>query len=85
MVCGRPAIVSDRVGCAADLVTAGVTGATFPFGDTAQLAQCLVELAADSSRLAAMGEKARQRVLKEYSVEKAVDGTLRAVSYVLRS
>ena len=27
MACGRPAIVSDRVGCAADLVTDGVTGA----------------------------------------------------------
>jgi glycosyltransferase involved in cell wall biosynthesis len=85
MACGRPAIVSDRVGCTADLVTDGVTGAVFPFADTAALAQRLETLAADLPRLRTMGEQARQRVLQGYSIQKSVDGTLRAVRYALGS
>jgi glycosyltransferase involved in cell wall biosynthesis len=38
MACGIPAVVSDVVGCGPDLVEAGRTGTTFPFGDTAALA-----------------------------------------------
>lgn len=83
MACGRPAIVSDQVGCAADLVTDGVTGFVVPFGDTAALAQRLVEVASNPGQLRAMGEKARERVLTGYSVEKSAAGTLRAVQYVL--
>lgn len=83
MACGRPAIVSDRVGCADDLVTHGETGAVFPFGDTSALARHIAELAAQPSRLLAMGEAARQRVLQHYSVEQSVAGTVRAIEYVL--
>lgn len=82
MACGRPAIVSDRVGCAADLVTDGVTGAVFPFGDVGALAERLVALA-DPARLQAMGEQARLRVRRDYSIERAVAGTLDAVRHVL--
>lgn len=85
MACGRPAIVSDRVGCAADLVTDGITGAVFPFGDTAALAERLLEFAGNPERVCVMGEQARSRVFQDYSVEKSVEGTLRAVRYVLGS
>ena len=85
MACGRPAIVSDRVGCAADLVIQNVTGEVFPFGDTAALAHTLVELAANPQRLYAMGEQARLRVTQHYGVQQSVDGTLAAVQYVLRA
>jgi glycosyltransferase involved in cell wall biosynthesis len=83
MACGRPAVVSNRVGCAADLVTDGQTGAIFPFGDTTALARCLIDLAADPEHVAKMGQKARARVLDGYSLEGAVAGTLSAVRYVL--
>ena len=83
MACGRPVIVSDRVGCAADLVSDGATGAVFPFGDTGALAQRLVEFAEDTGRLRSMGDKARARVVQDYSVENSVAGTMRAVNYVL--
>jgi glycosyltransferase involved in cell wall biosynthesis len=83
MACARAAIVSDRVGCAADLVTPGVTGDIFPFGDTASLANKLVELAANPQRLLEMGEHARSRVTRHYGVQQSVDGTLAAVRYVL--
>ena len=81
MACGRPAIVSDRVGCAADLVTDGETGAVFPFSDTQALAGRLVEMASDPARLLAMGDRARERVLRGYSIGNSVEGTLRAVRY----
>jgi glycosyltransferase involved in cell wall biosynthesis len=83
MACGRPAIVSDRVGCAADLVIPSITGLIFPFGDVTELAERMVRMAADRQRIEAMGESARERVLQHYTVEKTVAGTQRAFAYVL--
>jgi glycosyltransferase involved in cell wall biosynthesis len=82
MVCGLPVIVSDRVGCAPDLVEDGVTGAVFPFGDAEALASRLVEMAADRAKAQAMGMRARERIVK-YSVANAVAGTVNAVDFVL--
>lgn len=82
MACGRPALVSERVGCGPDLIIPGQTGDTFPFGDVDALAQRLVDWAQDVGRLAAMGARARQWVTEGYSVERAVDGLLAAVAAV---
>jgi glycosyltransferase involved in cell wall biosynthesis len=84
MVCGLPAIVSDRVGCAADLVHEGITGGVFPCGDVDALAGKLAEFAADPETLVRMGEQARE-LIKEYSVEEAVAGTLRAIDFVVNN
>jgi glycosyltransferase involved in cell wall biosynthesis len=81
MACGRPAIVSDRVGCGPDLVTPGETGECFAFGDTAALASLLLAGAADPSRLRFMGKAARERVLTKYTAARAVEGTLRAIDW----
>ncbi|MES3001697.1 MAG: glycosyltransferase family 4 protein [Pseudomonadota bacterium] len=83
MACGRPAIVSDRVGCASDLVTDGVTGFVFPFGDTTALAQRLLSIAADTPTATAMGEEARRRVEAGYTIGHSVRGTLQAVEWTL--
>ena len=61
MACGIPAIVSDQVGCGSDLVTDGVTGATFPMGDVDALARCLIEFSADPKRLRRMGAAAHEQ------------------------
>src|SRR5207244_12686497 len=45
MACGLPAIVSDAVGCAPDLIEEGKTGFTFPFGNSEQLARQLETIA----------------------------------------
>jgi glycosyltransferase involved in cell wall biosynthesis len=82
MVCGLPAIVSDRVGCGPDLVEPGVTGAVFPFGDIPALARQLCEMAADRARARALGLRAQERVAK-YCVENAVAGTLQAIEFVV--
>lgn len=82
MACGRAAIVSDRAGCATDLIIPGVTGVTFPFGDTDALAAQMLELATPPDRLRTMGATAQAHVLRGYTVQRAVEGTVQAVSYV---
>jgi glycosyltransferase involved in cell wall biosynthesis len=83
MACGRPAIISDRVGCGPDLVIENVTGAIFPFGDVAALAERLVRFASHPEQTAAMGLQARERVLREYSVEQSAAGTVHAILSVV--
>jgi glycosyltransferase involved in cell wall biosynthesis len=82
MVCGKPALVSSRVGCGPDLVTPGQTGAVFPFGDVPALAAQITALAADPAALARLGEQARARVMQGYTVQRAVAGVLAAVRWV---
>ena len=82
MVCGLPAIVSDRVGCGPDLVLDGVTGAIFPFGNVNELARRMIEFAADPASRKAMGERARSHIA-EYTVERAVEGTIQAFHAVV--
>ena len=41
MACGVPAVVSDVVGCAPDLIEPGVTGEVFPGGDVSALARAI--------------------------------------------
>ena len=84
MACGRPAIVSDRVGCGADLIQPGVTGEMFPFGDTAALAEHMLGMAAKPDRVREMGRAAQALVLAKYTVERAAEGTLAAIRHVLR-
>lgn len=83
MVCGLPVIVSDRVGSGPDLVAEGVTGMVFPFGDIEALAACLVRITADPALRASMGARGLQRIA-DYSVERAVQGTLQALDFVPR-
>jgi glycosyltransferase involved in cell wall biosynthesis len=59
--CGIPAVVSDACGCADDLVIDGETGATYPAGDVAALAETLRALA-DPTRRRSMGERAHARI-----------------------
>jgi glycosyltransferase involved in cell wall biosynthesis len=56
-----PAVTSDHVGCAPDLIIEGVTGATFTAGSTSSLHDCLRTLLKGHS-LAAMGEAARRHI-----------------------
>ncbi|RUM41335.1 MAG: hypothetical protein DSY70_01480 [Desulfobulbus sp.] len=82
MVCGLPAIVSDRVGCGPDLVEEGITGSLYPFGDIQTLAARMLYMAENQERLLQMGKNAQRRVLQHYNVKKAVKGTLAAVEDV---
>jgi glycosyltransferase involved in cell wall biosynthesis len=84
MVCGLPSLVSDRVGCGPDLVKSGGTGEKFAFGSVDVLSQKMLSMAENRGRLTAMGNCARELVLRKYTVERAVEGTIAAVESVLR-
>lgn len=62
MCMGRAVLVSDHVGCAADLVAPGVNGLVFPAGDLKALAAALEEALADTARLRRWGEAGREKI-----------------------
>lgn len=59
---GLPCIVSDRAGCARDLVVEGQTGFTHGHGDVAALAALIARCAADPALRVRLGAAARLRV-----------------------
>lgn len=74
MACGLPAIVSDRVGCAEDLVHEGSTGLVVPFRDVVALSGALARMAQDPAAAVTMGQAARERVMGGYGIAQARDG-----------
>ena len=72
MACGRPVFVSDKAGCAADLVVTNWNGLLFASGDVATCVRFLRELLEDRSRVAAMGLHS-QRIIRDYSFRKVAD------------
>jgi glycosyltransferase involved in cell wall biosynthesis len=62
MNAARPAIVSEDVGCAPDLVVPGKTGWVYPTGDVAALRDALADVLRDPVRTAQMGRNARDHV-----------------------
>lgn len=84
MACGRPALVSDRVGCGPDLVIAGRTGLTFPNANVPALAACMLEMARTRTQIGKMGREAQNRLLQDYSLHAAVDGVVRALQSAVK-
>jgi glycosyltransferase involved in cell wall biosynthesis len=82
MACGRPAIVSDRVGCHPDLIQDGATGYVFPLGDIDALSARMRALADDPALPERLGGQARARIA-DYSIARVVEGTRRALDHVL--
>lgn len=71
MAAGKAVLVSDKVGCAADLVKPEINGAVFKSADLADLKQKLKLLTANKDKLAEMG-RASQRIIKDWCFEKQV-------------
>ena len=84
MACGLPALVSDQVGCAVDLVSPDVTGAMFGCGDVAALSEKLAALSGSAERLRDMGANARRRVHTEFNFRKVLAGVLDSLESVRR-
>lgn len=70
MASGRPAIVSDRVGCAPDLVLPGTTGDIFRSGRQEELEKIIKHYAKHPEIVRTMGLAARNTIQK-WSVERA--------------
>jgi glycosyltransferase involved in cell wall biosynthesis len=78
MACGIPAIVSDQVGCAPDLVLDGRTGFTYPCGDVEALAARMTRLAGDAALRQAMGTAAAAQI-ETFSPQATAAGVMRAI------
>lgn len=77
LACGRPIVVSDAVGCAPDLVVDGTTGKIYPMGDVVAMASAIASLLDGPPSCEAIAAKSTA-----YSLEAAVNGVLRAASFV---
>ena len=83
MVCGRPCILTDYVGCGPDLIDEGKTGAIYPCGDVERLA-ALLQQYADRQVLSEMGEHARRKI-ESYSPETAASRLVEVVQRSLKN
>jgi glycosyltransferase involved in cell wall biosynthesis len=82
MATGLPAIVSERVGCAGDLVVDGETGAVTPFGEPSAIARTLVAFAKNPDYRTRLGRAARGHVNSKYTVGLAVEALKEAIDRV---
>ena len=82
MNAARPAIVSDDVGCAPDLIEDGVNGCIFPAGDVGALTNALRRVLEMPSASEAMGQRAFERI-QSWSFEEDIRGLRRAVASIV--
>lgn len=82
MACARAALVSERVGCHADLVLPGRTGEVLPFGDVTAWTRAFAQVARHPEDWQQRGQAARTQVAR-YTLDDLVVGTLRALRYAL--
>ena len=78
---GVPAVVTNTVGCADDLIVSGLTGEVFKNGDSFSLGNSLVN-AVKLTRILEIRIKCKQKV-SEYSVENAAKGIAYAYSRIV--
>ena len=78
MICGTPAIASDRVGAGYDLIENGVTGFVYPCGDVKALSDILNRILLDRAHLKEVSDAARTR-MQSWSPRENAEATVRAV------
>lgn len=77
---GLPCVVSDTVGCAPDLIQAGITGEVFRSDQSDDLAHALTRVMSTPSSEVRRA-RCRQQV-EDYTTERAAEGIARAYAYV---
>jgi glycosyltransferase involved in cell wall biosynthesis len=78
MSAGLPVLVSDAPALT-EVIDDGVTGLVFRRDDAADLSRAVGWALSHRAELRAMAERARERVLSDYSVDAMIDTTLRLV------
>jgi glycosyltransferase involved in cell wall biosynthesis len=81
MACGKAILVSDKVGCAIDLVKPGCNGDVFKSGNKDSLTNCLNYLMQSKSKLAEMGKNSAEKI-KEWNftaIAEAVENKLNGI------
>ena len=84
MASGLPVLVSERCGCAPDLVEDGRNGHTFDPRDAGELAGMMAELASEGYDRAAAG-KASQEIIAGWSPQTFAEGLRLAASAALEA
>ncbi len=81
MACGRAVLVSNKCGCATDLVNNGVNGYVFESNDLQSLTDKLHLLLANKHQLVEMG-KASYQMIQDWSFDAIVDGVEKGLGKV---
>ena len=82
MASGLPVLVSNRCGCAADLVKDGENGWTFDPTNEEQIADLMLKIASDEIRRKAMGLRSRE-IIAEWGPDRFASGVKSAVEAAL--
>jgi glycosyltransferase involved in cell wall biosynthesis len=82
MACGLPAIVSDQVGCAEDLVQPGLTGLVYPCHDVNKLAEAMISMSGNPKVAQIMGSNAAELIHSSYDILTASSAIGQASSIV---
>jgi glycosyltransferase involved in cell wall biosynthesis len=83
MASGLPVLVSNRCGCATDLVEVGRNGFTFDPGDFEALSRLVLQVASPACNRTAMGQASRERV-QRWGPDAFARGLQNAVQTALR-
>lgn len=84
MAAGKPIVATDVGGCA-EAVVDGETGLIVPPEDPAALAEAIASLLADPERTRAMGAAGRERVQREFTVDRMVEQHLELYAQALEA
>lgn len=84
MASGLPVLVSNRCGCAADLVREGVNGFTFAPEDVEVLSRLMLKISAENFPLATYGGESR-RLISQWGPDRFATGLRDAVVAALNS
>lgn len=82
MASGLPVLVSNRCGCATDLVKEGENGWTFDPCNEEQMADLMLKIAGDEEQRKAMGAKSRE-IISEWGPERFASGVKAAINAAL--
>ncbi len=82
MASGLPVLVSNRCGCAQDLVREGVNGFTFDPYDVDQMARLMLKMSSSDFPLAAFGSASRE-IVSHWGPERFAEGLSQAVKVAL--
>jgi len=82
MASGLPVLVSNRCGCAADLVKEGENGWTFDPTNEEQITDLMLKIASDETRRKEMGVRSRE-IIAEWGPDRFASGVKSAVEAAL--
>jgi glycosyltransferase involved in cell wall biosynthesis len=84
MASGLPVLVSNRCGCAQDLVQEGINGFTFDPYNLDDIAQKMLQLSTFDSQLSALG-RASEEIIARWSPRRFAEGLSQAIEVALAS